>query len=189
MLTETLLRQHNQSFCRVILIRHVFLQVMHHLMLPVIPTEQYVGLISSECPKCGMDRVVSQLSLIDWTDCCCSENQPRLLHWVNTSAILVSRVYQCPNQNHVLGHHPDILHCFTMHNLQILIPFHLCWGWNQNIYQGFCQFFWALYKERRRVAIFHIIMNGFLSCTIFVFLFSTSKVLVSLGCKPSCYPY
>ena len=97
-------------------------------MLPVIvwsPTEQYAGLISSECPKCGMDRVVSQLSPIDWTDGCCSEKQPRLLHCVNTNVILVSRIYQCPNQHRVLGHHPDILHRFTMNNLQIFIPFRL----------------------------------------------------------------
>ena len=95
------------------------LQVMDYLKLPVIvwlPTEQYSGLISKECPKCGMEGIVSQLSPTDWTD-------GRLLNCASSNVILVSRVYHCPNQHCVLAHHPDIIHRFTRHNLQTLLPF------------------------------------------------------------------
>ena len=33
---------------------------------------------------------------------------PRLIHCVNTNAILISRVYVCSVQHYVLGHHPDM---------------------------------------------------------------------------------
>ncbi len=97
-------------------------------MLPVIiwsPLEQYAGLISSECPKCTVDGVSCVITPTGWTDGCSSENQPRLLHCVNSNAILVSRIYQSPNQHRVLAHHPAIIHHFTTSKLQCLVPFHL----------------------------------------------------------------
>lgn len=97
-------------------------------MLPVIvwsPIKQYAAFISSECPKCRMDCLSSQLIPTDWTDGQCSDYQPRLLHCVNSNVILVSRVYHCPNKHCVLAHHPDIIHCFTRANLHCLVPFHL----------------------------------------------------------------
>ena len=45
--------------------------IMHYLMLPVIiwsPIEQYADLISSECPKCRMDGLSSQIIPTVWTD-------------------------------------------------------------------------------------------------------------------------
>ena len=97
-------------------------------MLPVIvwsPIEQYAAFISSECPKCRMDGLSSQLIPTDWTDGQYSDYQPRLLHCVNSNVILVSLVYHCPNKHCVLAHHPDIIHCFTRVNLHCLVPFHL----------------------------------------------------------------
>ena len=97
-------------------------------MLPVIvwsPIEQYAGLISNDCPKCRVDGVSAHLAPADWTDGYCSNNQPRLIHCVNSNVIIVSRIYYCPHQHRVLGHHPDIIHRFTASNLQCLVPFRL----------------------------------------------------------------
>ena len=121
-----MLAYHCWGFCTYLSL--LFMQVMYYLMLPVIvwsPTEQYSGLISSKCPKCEMDGVHSQLYPIAWTDGRCNDNRPRLLHCINTNVILVSRIYRCSNQHRVLGHHPDIIHRFTRHNLQSLLPFRL----------------------------------------------------------------
>ena len=101
---------------------------MQYLMLHLIVwslLEQYAGLISSECTKCKMDSVTSQLVPISWTDGQCSENQPRLLHCVHSNVILVSRIYHCPNQHRVFGHHPDVINLFTRTSLQCLVPFRL----------------------------------------------------------------
>ena len=97
-------------------------------MLPVIvwsPIEQYAGLITNDCPKCRVNGVSACLAPADWTDGYCSNNQPRLIHCVNSNVIIVSRIYYCPHQHRVLGHHPDIIHRFTASNLQCLVPFRL----------------------------------------------------------------
>ena len=101
---------------------------MHYLMLPVVvwsPIEQYAGLITNDCPKCRVNGVSARLAPADWTDGYCSNNLPRLIHCVNSNVIIVSRIYYCPHQHQVLGHHPDIIHRFTASNLQCLVPFHL----------------------------------------------------------------
>ena len=98
-------------------------------MLPVIiwsPLEQYLDLISKECPKCKLEKSPdSQLVPAGWTNGQSSENQPRLLHCVNSNVILISRIYHCPNNHRVLAHHPDIIRSFTTTNLQCVVPFHL----------------------------------------------------------------
>lgn len=97
-------------------------------MLPVIiwsPLEQYNGIISRECPKCKMNGFASLLVPTDWTDGQTCQNEPRLLHCVNTNVLLVTRVYTCPSQHRVLGHHPDIISMFDTLNLQCMVPFRL----------------------------------------------------------------
>ena len=96
-------------------------------MLPIIlwlPLEQYSHLIKRECPKCKVDSVYTELIATGWTDGCTTD-QPRLIHCVNSNVILVSRIYSCPNQHRVLGHHPDFIHQFTSQNLKSILPFHL----------------------------------------------------------------
>ena len=86
-------------------------------MLPVIiwsPLEQFSGFISNDCPKCRIDGKCSQLVHSDWTDGHSSDTRPRLLYCVNSNVILVSRIYSCPNEHRVLGHHADIVHRFTV---------------------------------------------------------------------------
>ena len=104
-------------------------QAFPYLMLPVIiwsPLEQYSGYINNQCPKCELDNLpVTCLVPFGWTNGHSSENQPRLLHCVHVNVLLVSRVYRCDNDHHVLAHHPSIIKLFTAGNLRCLLPFHL----------------------------------------------------------------
>ena len=86
-------------------------------MLPVLIWRQYSGLIDNlnRCRTCD-----KTLSLDGWTSGC---NGHRLLHSVNTNAILISRVYVCTNLHRVLGHNPDIINAFTRGGLHSLVPF------------------------------------------------------------------
>ena len=83
-------------------------------MLIWSPLEQYSGLIDNlnRCRTCD-----KTLSPDGWTSGC---NGHRLLHSVNTNAILV---YVCTNQHRVLGHNPDIINAFTRGGLHSLVPF------------------------------------------------------------------
>ena len=88
-------------------------------MLIWSPLEQYSGLIDN-LNRRTCDRT---LSPDGWTSGCNGQGNPRLLHSVNTNAILISRVYVCTNQHRVLGHNPDIINAFTRGGLHSLVPF------------------------------------------------------------------
>lgn len=98
-------------------------------MLPVIiwsPLEEYSSSLDIQCPKCELDKLpVTGLSPTGWTNGLSTENQPRLIHCVHVNVLLVSRVYTCGNDHHVLAHHPSIIKHFTLGKFRCLLLFHL----------------------------------------------------------------
>lgn len=75
------------------------------------------------CPKCTEESLsCSSYSSISWTNGCNSKHLPRLIHDVNSNALLISRVYQCNNGHEVYAHHPTLISNFELNNH---VPFYL----------------------------------------------------------------
>ena len=109
--------------------------------------EHHGALISRECPKCRQHCICSQLRPVGCTDGHFGDNQPRLLYSANSNVLLISRVYCCESEYHILAHHPDILHQFSRSQLSCLVPFHL---WH---IAGFTTFFMEYLDHAFQVGI------------------------------------
>ena len=66
------------------------------------------GNIDLLCPSCEYPRLL--LRPTRWKDCKTFNDQPRNIFCIQRCAILVSRVYRCPNDHQVLAHDSAVLH-------------------------------------------------------------------------------
>ena len=97
-----------------------------HEILPAVilwdPNTTYPQFVTSRLLKC--ETCAASLSVLYWLDGKTSSKQPRILHSIESTVLLVSAVYGCVNKHKMLAHDEAVLQCFPAQHIVPFVLFH-----------------------------------------------------------------
>jgi hypothetical protein len=97
-----------------------------HEILPAVilwdPNTTYPQFVTSRLLKC--ETCAASLSVLYWLDGKTSSKQPRILHSIESTVLLVSAVYGCVSKHKMLAHDEAVLQCSPAQHIVPFVLFH-----------------------------------------------------------------